>query len=98
MPSSLGLGCTVKKGQFFSVSLYLAGKIAATMTRNISDLERIIRIILALFLTLLFVTGKVQGTWGILALTGAVLLALTAYYWHCPLYTIPNCFRKKRSA
>jgi len=56
------------------------------MKRNMSNIDRIIRVVLALVFAYLYFGGIVTGTFGIvLAVFGAVFL-LTALLAFCPLY------------
>lgn len=56
------------------------------MKRNMSDIDRIIRVVLAAAFAYLYFGGIVTGTLGIvLVVLGAVLL-LTAVVAFCPLY------------
>ena len=58
------------------------------MKRNISTLDRIIRIVLAAVFAFLYFGGIVTGTLGIiLVVLGAVFL-ITAIIGFCPLYTL----------
>lgn len=56
------------------------------MKRNISDIDRIVRVVLAVVFAYLYFGGVVVGTLGIiLVVLGAVFL-LTAIVGFCPLY------------
>ncbi|HEX6034234.1 MAG TPA: DUF2892 domain-containing protein [Anaerolineales bacterium] len=56
------------------------------MKRNMSDIDRIIRVVLAALLAYLYFSGIVTGALGIvLVVLGGVLL-LTAIVAFCPLY------------
>jgi hypothetical protein len=56
------------------------------MKRNMSNLDRIIRGVLAAVLAVLYFTGAVSGPLGIVVLVLAAVLALTAVIAFCPLY------------
>lgn len=56
------------------------------MKRNMSDIDRIVRVVLAVVFAYLYFGGVVVGTLGIiLVVLGAVFL-LTAVVGFCPLY------------
>lgn len=56
------------------------------MKRNVSDIDRIVRVVLAVVFAYLYFGGVVVGTLGIiLVVLGAVFL-LTAVVGFCPLY------------
>ena len=66
------------------------------MKRNMSNLDRIIRVILAAVFAALYFSGTVSGAFGIvLVVLGAVLL-LTSIVAVCPLY-LPFKFSTYRS-
>jgi hypothetical protein len=58
------------------------------MKKNVGSIDRIIRILFAVVVAVLFFTDVVTGTLGIVLLVvGAVLLA-TSFINFCPLYAI----------
>lgn len=68
------------------------------MKANMGTADRIIRLILAILFTALFLTETVTGTWGIVLMTLAVVFALTSVVRFCPLYApfgISSCSTKK---
>lgn len=56
------------------------------MKANMGSIDRIIRIVLAVGLAILYYTGVISGTFGIVLLVVAVVLALTSLVSICPLY------------
>ncbi len=68
------------------------------MKKNMGSADRMIRIILAAIFAVLYFTGTVPGTLGlVLVILGAVFL-LTSLVSFCPLYTIVGlntCSTKK---
>lgn len=58
------------------------------MKKNMGNTDRIIRIIAAILFSVLYFTGTVTGTVGlVLVILGAVFLA-TSFISFCPLYTL----------
>lgn len=58
------------------------------MKKNMGNTDRIIRVIAAIVFAVLYFTGTVTGTFGIiLVVLGAVFLA-TSFISFCPLYTL----------
>ena len=56
------------------------------MKKNMGGADRIIRVILAIVFAVLYFTGTVAGTWGlVLVVLGGVFLA-TSVVSFCPLY------------
>jgi hypothetical protein len=56
------------------------------MKRNMSNLDRIIRVIIAAVFAYLYFAGIVTGTLGIILLVLAGVFVLTAIVAMCPLY------------
>lgn len=68
------------------------------MKKNMGNADRIIRVIAAIAFAVLYFTGTVAGTLGlVLVVLGAVFLA-TSFISFCPLYTlfgISTCKKEK---
>ena len=58
------------------------------MKKNMSSTDRIIRVILAVVMAILYFTGTVTGTVGIVMLVLGGVFVLTSLISFCPLYTI----------
>ncbi|HCY88909.1 MAG TPA: DUF2892 domain-containing protein [Chitinophagaceae bacterium] len=58
------------------------------MKKNMGSTDKIVRLIVAAVLVILFYTGKLTGTLGIIALAVAGIFALTSLVSFCPLYSI----------
>ncbi|GAB4428331.1 MAG: hypothetical protein Kow002_17190 [Anaerolineales bacterium] len=56
------------------------------MKKNIGQTDRIVRLALAAIFAILYFTGTVSGTLGIVLLVLAVTFTLTAAINFCPLY------------
>ncbi|MFH1049723.1 MAG: DUF2892 domain-containing protein [bacterium] len=56
------------------------------MKKNIGTVDRVIRLIAAVVLVVLFFTKLVTGTWGIIILVVAALLLITNLFKFCPAY------------
>ena len=56
------------------------------MKKNMGSIDRGIRFIVALIIAVLFFTGKVTGTLGIILLAIAAIFVLTSFISFCPLY------------
>ncbi|MBN1535768.1 MAG: DUF2892 domain-containing protein [Anaerolineales bacterium] len=66
------------------------------MKRNMSDLDRIIRVVVAALFAYLYFGGIVTGTLGIVLLVLAAVFFLTSLISFCPLY-IPFKFSTYKS-
>lgn len=58
------------------------------MKSNMSGLDRIIRFILGIVLFVLYFTGTLSGTLGIVLLVVAALLLITGVLGFCPVYAL----------
>jgi O-antigen/teichoic acid export membrane protein len=58
------------------------------MKKNISSADRIIRLLIAIALVILYFTKTIAGTWGIVGMVVAAILLLTVLINFCPLYGI----------
>ncbi len=70
------------------------------MKANIGSADKLIRLILAIVLILLFYFGVLTDTWGIIALIGALVLTVTSLINFCPIYPLfrINTTKKKDKA
>lgn len=67
------------------------------MKSNVTSPDRIIRLILAVVLAIVYFTHVVPATLGIILLVAAIILAITAIVGFCPLYCITgSCPLNKR--
>ena len=66
----------------------LLTKNSNVMKKNMSNTDRIIRIVIAALLVVLYATDTVTGTWGIVSLVVAGIFVLTSLVSFCPLYAI----------
>lgn len=68
------------------------------MTKNVGSTDKIIRIVLAALIAVLYLTNVISGTLAIVLLIFAVILVLTSFFSFCGLYTllgISTCKLKK---
>ena len=63
-------------------------KIIKTMKKNIGNTDKIIRLLIAAILLVLYVSGVVTGTFGIVLAIIAGVLAITTLTGFCGLYTV----------
>jgi len=56
------------------------------MKKNMGSADRIIRVIIAVIVGILYYTGTVSGTLGIVLLVLAGVFVLTSFISFCPLY------------
>ncbi|GMQ31032.1 DUF2892 domain-containing protein [Algoriphagus confluentis] len=68
------------------------------MQKNMGATDKTIRLIAAVALVILYFTGILEGTLGIIALVVAGVFVLTSWVSFCPLYPIlriNTCAKKK---
>lgn len=68
------------------------------MKQNMGNTDRIVRLIVAGTLTLLWFQQIITGTWGYIALAFAGIFVLTSFISFCPIYSlfgISTCKVKK---
>lgn len=58
------------------------------MKRNMGSLDKLIRLALAIVLIVLYYTGVLSETLGIIGLVLALILTLTSLVSFCPLYAL----------
>lgn len=56
------------------------------MKKNMGNVDRAIRVVLAIIIAALYYTGAVSGTLGIVLLALAAIFVLTSFISFCPLY------------
>lgn len=68
------------------------------MKKNVGNIDKIVRFVLAAVLAALFFTGTVTGTLGMVLLVAGGVLVATSAISFCPLYTLlgmNTCPREK---
>lgn len=58
------------------------------MKKNMGSTDKLIRIIIAIIVAVLYFTGTLTGTVGIIAVVIASVFVLTSLISFCPLYTL----------
>lgn len=66
------------------------------MTKNMGTLDRGARVVAAIVLAVLYFTGVVEGTLGIVVLVIAAVFVLTSAVSFCPLYAPLGLSTKKK--
>ncbi len=56
------------------------------MKKNMGSADRIIRLVLAAIIAVLYTTGTISGTFGVVLLILAGVFVLTSFISFCPLY------------
>ena len=58
------------------------------MKRNMSNVDRLIRAIIAVLLVYLYIGGLVTGAFGIILVVLGVILLITSVLGFCPIYAL----------
>tara|TARA_R110000787_G_scaffold109035_2_gene217553 strand:- start:40981 stop:41187 length:207 start_codon:yes stop_codon:yes gene_type:complete len=66
------------------------------MKKNMGGTDRMIRVIIAVIAAILYFTGIVYGTLGIILLVVAGVFLATSFLNFCPLYTVLGINTKKK--
>lgn len=61
------------------------------MKKNMGSADRIIRLVIAAVVAVLYFTGIIDGTLGIILLVAAGVFVLTSLVGLCPLYSLVGC-------
>ena len=67
------------------------------MNKNESGFDRVLRVILAVAIAVLYFTGVLSGTWAIVLGVIAVILLITGLVGFCPLYKLLGISTLKKS-
>ena len=68
------------------------------MKKNMGNIDRVLRIVIAIALGVLYYLGIIEGVVGIVLIAVAVVFALTSFVGFCPLYApfgLSTCSTKK---
>lgn len=68
------------------------------MTKNISSIDRIIRVVLAIVFAYLYFSGAVTGTVGLVLFILGIVFFLTSLLLFCPIYAMFGFSTNKKSA
>lgn len=68
------------------------------MKKNMGTADRVIRILAALVMVILYIQGIVDGTAGIIMLVAAGIFVLTGFVGTCPLYLPLNISTRKKKS
>jgi hypothetical protein len=56
------------------------------MKKNMGTIDKVIRILIAVVITILFFTNVISGTLGIVLIALALIFVITSFISFCPLY------------
>jgi hypothetical protein len=58
------------------------------MKKNMGSADKVIRIVVAALFAVLYLTGVIKGTLGIILLLIALVFVITSFFGVCPLYSL----------
>jgi hypothetical protein len=58
------------------------------MKTNLGTTDRVLRLVIALLITVLYVTNIIAGTFGLVLLIIAAVFTLTSFIGFCPIYKV----------
>lgn len=67
------------------------------MKKNMGRTDKIVRLLIAVALLIIYANDIVEGTWGIILLVLAAILVLTSFVSFCPLYSPFHIHTNNRS-
>ena len=67
------------------------------MKKNMGNLDRIIRVVIAVTVGALFMTNIISGTLGIILLVAAGVFLLTSFVGLCPIYSMLRLSTRKKA-
>lgn len=68
------------------------------MKKNMGNIDKIVRIIVALIVILLYFTNQISGTLAIIGLVISGIFILTSFISFCPLYLPFNISTRKKES
>lgn len=68
------------------------------MKKNMGNIDKIVRIIVALIIILLYFTHQINGTLAIIGLVVSGIFILTSFISFCPLYLPFNISTRKKES
>jgi hypothetical protein len=66
------------------------------MKKNVGSIDRVIRILIAVVIVVLYFTNIISGTLGIILLILAAVFAVTALINFCPIWSVLGISTKKK--
>jgi len=67
------------------------------MKKNMANIDRIIRVIIAVIFASLYFTGTIGGTLGLILLVVGIVFLLTSFVSFCPIYAMFGISTKKKN-
>ncbi|OGS71440.1 MAG: hypothetical protein A3F91_05180 [Flavobacteria bacterium RIFCSPLOWO2_12_FULL_35_11] len=68
------------------------------MKKNMGSADKLIRVLIAVVIAVLYYLGKIEGTLAIVLMAFAIIFLLTSLVSFCPLYTIFGIKTNKKEA
>ncbi len=65
------------------------------LNKNMNSVDQIVRLVIAVVLGVLYFTGVISGTLGLVGLIVAVVFVLTSVFSWCPIYAVLGLSTRK---
>jgi hypothetical protein len=56
------------------------------MKKNVGTIDKVVRILIALVVIVLYFAHVISGTWAVILLIVSAILILTSFFGFCPIY------------
>jgi hypothetical protein len=56
------------------------------MKKNVGSIDKVVRILIALVVIVLYFAHVISGTWAVILLIVSAILLLTSFFGFCPIY------------
>jgi hypothetical protein len=56
------------------------------MKKNVGSIDKVVRILIALVVIVLYFAHVISGTWAVILLIVSAILILTSFFGFCPIY------------
>jgi hypothetical protein len=66
------------------------------MKKNLGTIDRVLRVLFAVVVAILYFTGTISGTVGLILLIAGLILAVTSFITFCPVYYILGLSSRKK--
>ncbi|TAK53439.1 MAG: DUF2892 domain-containing protein [Bacteroidetes bacterium] len=67
------------------------------MKQNMGTIDKVLRVLLGVLITALYVTGVISGASAMMLLAGAIVFLATSAIGSCPLYSVCRISTRKQS-
>ena len=66
------------------------------MKKNLGTIDRVLRVLFAVVVAILYFTGTISGAIGLILLVTGLILAVTSFITFCPIYYLLGLSSRKK--